>query len=100
MTPYAAPTPSTFSTAALSGTSTERNTSISTMNDRPITAPRNHGIRCCSRDDDVVTSGGRAGDRHLDVGAVHGRGDDVLAEALEQLVGAARPAEPSWASPR
>ena len=36
---------------AFSGTSTDRNTIISTRNDSPITAPRNHGIRCCSRDE-------------------------------------------------
>ena len=50
-TPYAAATPSTLSSAAFSGTSTERNTSIRTRNDSPITAPRNSGIRSCSRDE-------------------------------------------------
>src|SRR3954468_16044317 len=41
-TPYAAATPSTLRTAAFSGTSTDRNTTISTRNNSPITAPRQH----------------------------------------------------------
>ncbi len=50
-TPYAAPTLSTLSSAAFSGTSTDRNTSISTRNDSPMTAARKYGIRCCSREE-------------------------------------------------
>ena len=50
-TPYAAATLNTLSSAAFSGTSIDRNTSISTMNDSPMTAARKYGIRCCSRDE-------------------------------------------------
>ena len=42
-TPYAAPMDSRFITAALSGTTTERNTSISSRNDTAMTAPMNSG---------------------------------------------------------
>ena len=48
-TPYAAPTLRTLRAAAFSGTRIERNTSMSTRNARPMTAPRNSGIRSCSR---------------------------------------------------
>src|SRR3954452_8560751 len=50
-TPYAAPTPRTLRTAAFNGTITDRNTTISTRNDNPMTVPRNQGIRCCKRDE-------------------------------------------------
>src|SRR3954454_7290076 len=53
-TPYAAPTPSTLRTAAFNGTRTDRNTIISTRNDNPMTAPRNHGIRCCNREETSI----------------------------------------------
>ena len=41
-TPYAAPTLSRFMTAALSGTSSERNTTSSSRNDSSTTAAMNH----------------------------------------------------------
>src|SRR3954453_14192891 len=50
-TPYEAPTPRTLSTAAFNGTSTDRNTTIRTRNDNPMTAPRNQGIRRCKGDE-------------------------------------------------
>src|SRR5262245_23799419 len=43
--PYAAPTDSRFMTAAVSGTSTEWNTSINSRNDSSTTAPMNQGSR-------------------------------------------------------
>src|SRR3954470_10406750 len=55
-TPYAAATPSTLRAAAFSGTSTDRNTTMRTRNDNPITAPRNQAIRCCNREETSTVS--------------------------------------------
>src|SRR3954453_24064838 len=55
-TPYAAATPSTLRAAAFNVTSTDRNTTIRTRNDSPITAPRNQGIRCCNLEDTSTVS--------------------------------------------
>ena len=87
-TPYAAATPSTLRAAAFNGTSTDRNTTIRTRNDSPITAPRNQGIRCCSREETSTVSAVGAGDRHLYVGPGDRRGDGVGAQVLEQVAGA------------
>ena len=48
-TPYAALTLSRFITAAFSGTSSERNTTISRTNDSSTTAAMNHGSRSWTR---------------------------------------------------
>ena len=47
--PYAAPIDSKFMMAALSGTSSERKTTISSRNDRAMTAAMNSGSRELSR---------------------------------------------------
>ena len=44
-TPYAAPIDSRFMMTALSGTSSDRNTTISSRNDRMSTAPKKYGMR-------------------------------------------------------
>jgi len=48
-TPYAAPTLSRFSTTAFSGTSTDRNSTVSKRNDSSSTATTKRSIRSCTR---------------------------------------------------
>jgi len=48
-TPYAAPMLTRLSKAALSGTSTDRNNTISSRNDSPITAAMNQTRRSATR---------------------------------------------------
>ena len=88
-TPYAAPTPSTLRTAAFSGTSTERNTTISTRNDKPdhgAEEPR-HPVLQARRDVVRVRAVAPVTDAS-DVGAAERRGERVLTQPLEQLAGA------------
>ena len=90
-TPYAAAMLITLSTAALSGTSTDRNTTISTRNDSPITALTNQQHAARQPLGDVDLEGGRAGDHGLDVVPTCCGGQDLVRSRCTRV-----PVAASW----
>ena len=85
ITPYAAPIESRFITTALSGTSTLRNTSISSRNDNTSTSADEDGEPLVG----VVRVVGGGGDEpahlHVDVGPVGHTRDDVVAQRVDEV---------------
>ena len=72
--PKAAPIDSRFITTAFSGTSSDRNTAISSRNERPRTTPKNSGSRDGEEVGEVDLDRDLAGDLHVEAGAGGGGG--------------------------
>ena len=80
----AAPTESRFITAAVSGTSTLRNTAISSRKLSSTTTPMNSGSLRRQHVAEVVEDRGVAADQDLQTGTAAGRRDDMVAHGVQE----------------
>src|SRR3546814_20925511 len=74
-------------TAALIGTSAERNTTRSRRKESLITTPMNSGNRLPGDVAQIVVNGGDAPDAHLETRSVEHRRHDVVAQRFDELFG-------------